>query len=55
MYIVKRVKTIKVDEETHEKLWLLLLELEGKLKRPLTMNDVVRHLLEHYEKAGGAK
>jgi hypothetical protein len=55
VYAVKRVKTIKVDEETHEKLWILLLELQAKWKKPLNMGDVVKYLLEHYEKTCGSK
>jgi len=52
---MRKHKTIKVDEETHEKLWILLLELQAKLKKPLNMGDAVKYLLEYYEKTSGSK
>ena len=42
----KKVKTIRVEEDT----WLQLMILKYKLRKR-DMNELMKHLLEHYDEA----
>jgi len=46
--IVKKV-TIKVEEETHEKLLEVVSKLQLKLKRRVTIDEAIRVLIENAE------
>jgi len=53
--IVTKLKTIKITEETYAKLAEVAGELQMKLKRPVSLDEAVKHLLEHKERQRGAK
>jgi len=47
---MRRYKTIRVTEDVHERLMLLLFELQPREKHRLSLNDVIKILLDHYER-----
>jgi predicted CopG family antitoxin len=53
--LVARLKAIKISEETYAKLAEVAGELQVKLKRPVSLDEAMKYLLEHKEKRKGAK
>ncbi|GEM_PF-376613 len=49
------VKSIKISKETYLKLSEVAGELQMKLKRPVSLDEAMRHLLRLREKRRGAK
>lgn len=50
-----KLKTIKITEETYAKLAEVAGELQIRLKRPVSLDEAVKHLLEHKERQRGIK
>lgn len=52
---VGKLKTIKITEETYAKLAEVAGELQVRLRRPVSLNEAMKYLLEHKRKRKGAK
>lgn len=50
-----KLKTIKINEETYAKLAEVAGELQIKLKRPVSLDEAMRYLLEQRGKREGVK
>ncbi len=55
MNLVTKLKTVKITEETYAKLAEIAGELQIKLKRPVSLGEAMKYLLEHKGKRKGAK
>lgn len=53
--LVAKLKTVKISEETYAKLAEVAGEFQVKLKRPVSLDEAMKHLLEQKEKRKGVK